>query len=238
MVWFPEADASLVEVSAETRRRLGELSDSRLTEINPPKGQRTLIAVRSNEGKIYFVRVHKVNETWANLSWWPADFDQISFPIKSLNSSKTNTGGTFAWHTSISSQVRFQHGWYTIEDSVITEHSGGGSSKLPYYGPITLKLNVDVKDNLLNLEMQRKERRDGETLTATVGGKTSVPIGTSLKHAESIDSALLSNEHLTLWQGNLVRDDKIVKSVVYAVYLTTPENQGGGFMPPELQKTD
>ncbi|MHC4298397.1 MAG: M56 family metallopeptidase, partial [Planctomycetota bacterium] len=72
MLWFPEADASLSKVRDETRQRLVELPDSTTSEINPPMGERTLLAVRSSEGRDYFVRLKKIKETWADLSWWPA----------------------------------------------------------------------------------------------------------------------------------------------------------------------
>jgi beta-lactamase regulating signal transducer with metallopeptidase domain len=70
MFWFPEANASLIDPDAKTKARLVELPESTTSEINPPKGERTLIAVRSSENKVYFVQVSKVNEQWANLSWW------------------------------------------------------------------------------------------------------------------------------------------------------------------------
>ncbi|MBN2182618.1 MAG: DUF4440 domain-containing protein, partial [Sedimentisphaerales bacterium] len=81
MHWFPEANASRVDPDKKTKERLVELPDSRTTEINPPKGERTLIAIRSNEGKVYFVTVSKVNEQWANLSWWPTE-DSIRGNVK------------------------------------------------------------------------------------------------------------------------------------------------------------
>jgi beta-lactamase regulating signal transducer with metallopeptidase domain len=70
LLWLPEADARLVNVTAESRRRLVELPQSRTTEITPPQGERTLAAVLSSEGKVYFVTVSKVNEAWANLDWF------------------------------------------------------------------------------------------------------------------------------------------------------------------------
>jgi beta-lactamase regulating signal transducer with metallopeptidase domain len=73
MLWFAEANANLVHPDAKTKARLVELSGSATTEINPPKGQNTLIAVKSSEDKVYFVRVSKVNEQWANLAWWQVD---------------------------------------------------------------------------------------------------------------------------------------------------------------------
>lgn len=70
MLWLPDANASLVEAKAETVTRLSELADSTTSEIIPPTGKRTLVAVRSSEGKVYFVMVKKVNTQWANLSWY------------------------------------------------------------------------------------------------------------------------------------------------------------------------
>jgi len=70
LLWLPEANARLVRVAAESRLRLAELPQSRTTQIVPPKGEPTLIAVLSSEGKVHFVAVSRVNETWANLSWY------------------------------------------------------------------------------------------------------------------------------------------------------------------------
>ncbi len=69
LLWLPEVNARLVNVTAESRQRLVELPQSRTTQIVPPKGEPTLTAVLSSEGKVYFVTVAKVNETWANLRW-------------------------------------------------------------------------------------------------------------------------------------------------------------------------
>jgi len=69
LLWLSEADARLANVTAEGRQRLVDLPRSRTTQILPPKGEPTLMAVLSSEGKVYFVTVSKVNETWANLRW-------------------------------------------------------------------------------------------------------------------------------------------------------------------------
>ena len=160
----------------------------------------------------------------------------ISSPIKNVLSSKTGTGGTFEWETSLNPHVRFRHGWYSVEDNAIREHCGGGSSRNPYEGPITLKLTVEVKEDMLNIEMQRIEVQDDGILNAKVSCKTLAPAGAYLKHGASTDPSILSDRHLTLWQGDFVRDDRIVKSVVYAAYMTTPDGREAGFMPPELLK--
>jgi len=70
LLWLPEANARLTRVTAQSRQRLAELPRSQTTQIVPPQGEPTLIAVLSSEGKVYFVRVSKINETWANLGWW------------------------------------------------------------------------------------------------------------------------------------------------------------------------
>ncbi len=70
LLWLPEANARLTHVRAETRQRLPELADSRMTEIVLPPEEPALIAVLSSEGRVYFVRARRVDETWADLSWY------------------------------------------------------------------------------------------------------------------------------------------------------------------------
>jgi beta-lactamase regulating signal transducer with metallopeptidase domain len=69
MLWFAEVNANRSEPASETVARLKELPHSLTTEITPPQGERTLVAIRSSEEKIHFVTVQKVNAQWANLSW-------------------------------------------------------------------------------------------------------------------------------------------------------------------------
>jgi hypothetical protein len=70
LLWLSEANARLVDVTAASRERLAELPQSRTMKVVPPEDEPTLIAVLSNEGRVYWVRASKVDETWANLSWW------------------------------------------------------------------------------------------------------------------------------------------------------------------------
>ncbi|MCF7975183.1 MAG: HEAT repeat domain-containing protein, partial [Phycisphaerae bacterium] len=70
MLWLSEANGNRIDPAQASVDRLSELAESPLKEIKPPKGERTLIAVRSSEGKVFWVTVRKVNETWADLSWW------------------------------------------------------------------------------------------------------------------------------------------------------------------------
>jgi len=161
----------------------------------------------------------------------------ISLPIRKILSSSTDKGGSFEWETSIDPRVRFRHGWYTIEDGAVREYIGGGS-QIPEESKLNLKLDVEVKDNMLNLKVQRVHDSADGSRTEAVASKTPVPAGAYLKHVSSIDSAVLSNKHLTLWQGDFIRDGKVVKSVIYAAYLTTPDDPETGFMPPVLQKAE
>jgi beta-lactamase regulating signal transducer with metallopeptidase domain len=66
---LPEANARLIRATDQTRARLAELPRSQTTLIVPPKGEPTLVAVLSSEGRVYFVSVTKVDQTWANLRW-------------------------------------------------------------------------------------------------------------------------------------------------------------------------
>ncbi|MDH4238027.1 MAG: DUF1573 domain-containing protein, partial [Phycisphaerae bacterium] len=159
----------------------------------------------------------------------------ISLPIRTVFSGKTDKGGSFEWETSIDPRVRFRHGWYTVEDGAVREHVGGGS-QIPEESKLNLKLDVEVKDNMLNLKVQRVHDSADGSRTEAVAGKTAVPAGAHLKHVSTVDSAVLTNKHLNLWQGDFISDGKVVKSVIYAAYLTTPDDQETGFKPPELQK--
>ena len=161
----------------------------------------------------------------------------ISLPIRKIFSGKSDKGGSFEWETSIDPRVRFRHGWYSVEGGVVKEYVGAGASKIPEEGRINLKLDVEVKDNILNLKVQRVHDLD-DGRTAAVTGKTSVPDGAYLKQDNSIDSDVLTNKHLNLWQGDFIRDDKVVKTVIYAAYLTTPDDQETVFKPPVLQKEE
>ncbi|MCP4609201.1 MAG: hypothetical protein GY845_10860 [Planctomycetes bacterium] len=162
----------------------------------------------------------------------------IYFPMKKISSIKNDKGGTFEWETSVVPAVRFHHGWYSIVDGGVVEHVGGGSSRNPEKGKLKLKLDVELKDNMFNIKMQREQDLFDGSKTASLRTKTTVPPGSYLKHSDSIDSAFLTNEHFTLWRGDFIRDSKVVKSVIYAAYLTTPDDKETDFMSPVLQKPE
>ncbi len=70
MLWISRAHANRLTPKPDWIDRLPKLGGSQLSEIIPPQDKSILIAVQSSQGKIYWVSVRKVNETWADLRWW------------------------------------------------------------------------------------------------------------------------------------------------------------------------
>ncbi len=135
----------------------------------------------------------------------------------------------YAWRVSRDMPARLIHGYYTLIDGEISEHVGGGSSKIAESGDLDLALVVSRKGTSLELEMTRTW--PGRAKRASVRSTTSCPEGATLQSTHLRKSGDLNDgRYLALWRGDFILDGKVVKSVVYAARISTGEDHHSGFM--------
>ena len=137
----------------------------------------------------------------------------------------------FKWQFNIDRNCRIRHGWVSIENGKVTEHVGGGGQDAAQDGRVVLELKPVLDGNNLKIAMRRHDPRDNSF--GGVDTTTAVPDGSTLQKASVFANQdfLLFNEPVALWQGQFIRDNKPIKTVIYMAYLVEP-NALSDFIPP------
>lgn len=110
---------------------------------------------------------------------------------------------SYRWGLTRPSPLKVIQGWYAFDEEGIREHGGGGRD-IAEPGPMRLSLQITKEDSFLvktdNVATNRIEW----------------PAGASLKTHYLSEPATLTDRLQPLWKGELIKDERVLKTVIYA----------------------
>jgi beta-lactamase regulating signal transducer with metallopeptidase domain len=139
----------------------------------------------------------------------------------------------YKWNIKPPDGFTIDHGWFSLIDNEMKESVGGGRDDADDNRLAGLALTTETQDGFLVLNMQRiYEPQDEADKTAIIKSRTSIPQNCELKVANLSRYRRMTNEeYFTLWEGNFVRDGKVVKTVVYCARLSPLNDDIKNFSP-------
>jgi len=122
---------------------------------------------------------------------------------------------TYRWGVTRHSRLKVIQGWYAFDEVAIREHGGGGRD-VAEARPVRLSLQITKKDGFLVINRGVGFPSTEGDQKATMSNKTEWPVGALLKTHYLSESEKLTDRLQPLWKGELVQNDKVLKTVVYA----------------------
>ncbi|MBN1359256.1 MAG: hypothetical protein JW993_01635 [Sedimentisphaerales bacterium] len=123
---------------------------------------------------------------------------------------------TYRWGVTRTAPVKVVQGWFAFDEGGIRAHGGGGRA-LAEAQSMRLSLVVARENDYLVLNRGYGFSGDSGDQQADIANRTRWPDGAELKTYYLSTPLNLTAELQPLWKGQFVRDDQVVKSVVYAV---------------------
>ncbi len=132
----------------------------------------------------------------------------------------------FLWRINRHKPSRIVHGWYTIVDGKISEYSGAGTELAANQEQVDLALEISPKKSgrILHLDI-KKINLNGDT--SGISQDTTEPLWESASVKPLLFTENIFENHYTiLWRRDYRQNNKIIKSVLYAVRLASPDEKG------------
>jgi hypothetical protein len=123
---------------------------------------------------------------------------------------------SYRWGVTRSVPLKVVQGWFAFDDEAIREHGGGGR-EVAEIKPMQLSLQISEESDYLVLNRGYEFSGIIGDQRANIANKTQWPNGAELKSYYLSEPAELTDKLQPLWKGEFVVDEKVVKSVVYAV---------------------
>ncbi|MBN2180831.1 MAG: hypothetical protein JW715_02865 [Sedimentisphaerales bacterium] len=136
---------------------------------------------------------------------------------------------SYRWGLTRRKPLQVIQGWYAFDDKGIVETQGwysGGRREIASARPMQLSLTVSRKDGYLVFD-------EGYDSSSTTGDRQAEnangiqwPAGAELKSYYLSEPAVLTNKLHPLWKGDFLQNEKVLKSVVYAVRVDSQNAPG------------
>ncbi|UCE49246.1 MAG: hypothetical protein JSW47_03715 [Phycisphaerales bacterium] len=123
---------------------------------------------------------------------------------------------SYRWGITRRSLLKVIQGWYAFDEEGIIEHGGGGRD-IAEARPMRLSLQITKKDGFLALNRGYGFSSTTGDQKADVANKIKWPVGSVLKTHYLSEPTELTDRLQPLWKGELTQDQKVLKTVVYAV---------------------
>ena len=123
---------------------------------------------------------------------------------------------SYRWGVTRNVPLKVVQGWFTFDDKGILEHGGGGIEAAEIK-PMQLSLQISKEGDYIVLDRGYEFSGIIGDQQASIANKTRWPNGAELKSYYLSEPTELTNKLQPLWKGEFVVDEKVVKSVVYAV---------------------
>ncbi len=122
----------------------------------------------------------------------------------------------YRWGLTRSSPLKVIQGWYVFDEEGIREHGGGGR-RVAEARPMRLSLRVTKEDGFLLLNRGYAFTGSSGDQKAEADNKIEWPADATLKTYYLSEPADLTDKLQPVWKGELIRNEKVLKSIVYAV---------------------
>ncbi len=123
---------------------------------------------------------------------------------------------SYRWGITRNAPVKVVQGWYAFDETGIRAHGGGGQEEAEAQ-PMRLPLVISKQDNQLVLNRGYESRGELGAQQTDVANRTQWPVDTELRTYYLSEPAVLTGTLQPLWKGEFVRDNEVLKSIVYAV---------------------
>ena len=122
----------------------------------------------------------------------------------------------YRWGLTRSLPLKVIQGWYVFDEEGIREHGGGGR-RVAEARPMRLSLRVTKEDGFLVLNRGYAFTGSSGDQKAEADNKIEWPADATLKTYYLSEPADLADKLQPVWKGELIRNEKVLKSIVYAV---------------------
>ena len=123
---------------------------------------------------------------------------------------------SYRWGVTRRSLLKVIQGWYAFDEEDICEHGGGGR-KIAEASPMRLSLRIMKKDGVLVLNRGYGFSSTEGDRNTDISAKIEWPVGALLKTYYLSEPGGLTDQLQPLWKGEFIRNEKVLKSIVYAV---------------------
>ena len=123
---------------------------------------------------------------------------------------------SYRWGVTQRSLLKVIQGWYAFDEEDICEHGGGGR-KIAEARPMRLSLRITKKDGFLVLNRGYGFSSVEGDQNTDISAKIEWPVGALLKTYYLSEPGGLTDQLQPLWKGELIQNEKVLKSIVYAV---------------------
>lgn len=160
--------------------------------------------------------------------------DSVSVDVEPRSNREQASKGIYKWRIMPPEGFVLDHGWFSLVNGQMKEHSGGGRDRdgMKKLTEVVLETTI-IEGNLLALKMQRiYQGPDSGTQAASVTCRTTVPEGSEFASEHlSRFRPMTNTEYRCLWEGRFVRDGETVKTVVYCARIAAVDDEPQYFSP-------